>query len=105
MPYPVIRRIPGDCREAKKAKENAYIQGTRGGKRPGSKEERIPGQYRRNYEPGLAKDDEEKDQVGPYSVIMYNNGKVFVQMHKDIEECLYQFHTVTDILHEAAGFC
>ncbi len=93
MAYPVICSITGDCRKAQESKENANIEGTRGSERPSRKEERIAGEHRSYYQTGLAKDDEEKNQVGPYAVILDNDSKVLVQVHKDVEECLYHFHS------------
>ena|SRR5512139_3152351 len=98
MSYPVISRVAGYCCEAENKKEDAHVQSTRGGERPSGKEEGISGEYWCYYQPGLTKDDKEEDKIGPDAIILDDDSEMSVQVNKDIEECLDQFHTVSNIL-------
>ena len=90
---PVVDRVAGNRRTGQQQRTaDVHVQRAARGECAGREQQRIAGQKGSDHQSRLAEDDHQQNQVRPRAVILDDDVEVFVQMQKQVDELLQQFH-------------
>jgi hypothetical protein len=67
----------------------------------GRKQQRVAGQEGHDHHPGFHENDQEQDQVRPGTVVGGNCGEVLVEVQKNINDLLQEFHKRSEEVKES----